>query len=98
VIISFETDYSFVELKNDIIDFYLTRSLDNLLEMDILAIAGQGIVIKDWRQKRNYIALESGPDTMMWVFILLNEYMNPERGNMVEFRNYLKKDIIYNEY
>ena len=57
-----------------------------------------GVVVKDWREKRNFIALETGKDTLKWFFILMNEYVNVDRGNDIDLRNYVKHAEKYNEY
>jgi len=89
---------SLLDIKNDITNFYLATSIDYSLEVDIIVILGQGIVIKDWRDKRAFIALETKDDSMIWFFILLNEYLDINRKKEVDFRSYLTKDVVYNQY
>ncbi len=92
------TKYTFQELKNDIINFYLSKSIEYQYELDILMVMHKGIVVKNWREKRSFIALETNEDTFMWFFILMNEYLDLKRDRAIDFRNYVKKEIIYNEY
>jgi hypothetical protein len=92
------TKYEFQELKNDIINFYLSKNIEYQYELDILMVMNKGIVVKNWREKRSFIALETLEDTFMWFFILMNEYLDLKKDRTIDFRNYVKKEIIYNEY
>ena len=96
-IISFGTDYSLLELKNEIINYYLANNVKSEFEFDLLMISNIGTVVKNWREG-NFIALETKEDTGMWFFILMNEYLESEREIEIDFRKYVKKDIVYNEY
>ncbi len=92
------TSYQFPELKNDIIDYYLSKNLEYQYEMDILVLLKKGIVVKNWREKRSFIALETKEDTNLWFYILMNEYLDIDNEAPIDFRKYVKKDVIYNEY
>jgi hypothetical protein len=92
------TKYQMQELKNDIVNHYLSKSIEHRYEFDILMIMNKGIVVKNWREKRSFIALETKDDTFMWFFILMNEYLDVKRERSVDFRNYVKKEVVYNEY
>jgi len=92
------TKYEFPELKNDIINFYLSKNIEYQYELDILMVMNRGIVVKNWREKRSFIALETKEDTFMWFFILMNEYLDLKKDRAIDFRNYVKKEIIYSEY
>lgn len=97
-IIAASSKYQFSELKNDIINYYLSKNTGYRHELDILMIMHKGIVVKNWREKRSFIALETKEDTFMWFFILMNEYLDQKKETAIDFRNYVKKDVIYNEY
>ncbi|HQL83945.1 MAG TPA: hypothetical protein PK307_17225, partial [Spirochaetota bacterium] len=90
--------YQFIELKNDIINYYLAKNIEYQYEIDILMILHKGIVVKNWREKRSFIALETNEDTFMWFFILMNEYLDARREPNIDFRKYVKKEVVYNEY
>lgn len=90
--------YEFQELKNDIINFYLAKNIEYQYEVDIIMVMNRGIVVKNWREKRSFIALETKEDTFMWFFILMNEYLDMKKDRAIDFRNYVKKEVIYNEY
>lgn len=94
----FETDFSFVDIKNDVTNYYMSLSLDHSQEVDIIVILNRGIMIKNWREKRSFVALETGEDTMMWFFILMNEYLEIEKSIPFDLRSYVKKDVVYKEY
>ncbi len=97
VIVS-STKYEFQELKNDIINYYLSKNIEYKYELDILMVLHKGIVVKNWREKRSFIALETNEDTFMWFFILMNEYLDMKKDRAIDFRNYVKKEVIYNEF
>ncbi len=97
-IIALESSYNFTDLKNDLINFYINKSIEHSFEMDVLLIMNRGIMVKNWREKRSYIALETSGDTMLSFFILMNEYLEMSREKPLDFRSYTKKDIQYKEY
>lgn len=86
------------EIKDSIIDYYVSKSVDYVLEFDVLMVLNKGIVVKNWRERRSFIALETGPATLMWFFILMHEYLDMERGKGLDLRNYVKYTEKYAEY
>ncbi len=97
-VIAASSKYQFIELKNDIINYYLSKNVEYRHELDILMIVNKGIVVKNWREKRSFIALETKEDTFLWFFILMNEYLDVKKELDIDFRKYVKKEIRYNEY
>lgn len=92
-----ETNYTFIDLKNDIINYYMTNGIDPHNEFDLMMIPDKGLLIKNWREQRSYIALETNEDTAMYFFILMNEYLQHEKEE-IDFRKYVKKEVVYTEY
>jgi hypothetical protein len=94
-----DSEYDFRDLKNDIINHYMAHNILFSHEMDIMMILKHGIVVKNWREKRSYIALETKSDTSMRFFILMNEYLEAgsHRSISLDLRAYMK-DVIYPEY
>ncbi len=90
-------DYSMLDLKNDILNGYMNNNVDERLKFEILVILDKGLVIRDWH-KKTYVSLETSEDTMVYFFILLNEYLEAERDSSLDFRKYVKTDRSYNEY
>lgn len=90
-------DYGMMDLKNDILNAYMNNNVDESLKFEILMVVNQGIVIRDWHTK-SYVSLETGEDTMLYFFILMNEYLEAERDGELDFRKYVKTDKSYNEY
>ncbi|RPI92232.1 MAG: hypothetical protein EHM32_09420 [Spirochaetales bacterium] len=86
------------EVKDAIIDYYVSKSVDYVLEFDVLMILDRGLVVKNWREKRSFIALETGAATLMWFYILMHEYLDMERGKSLDLRNYVKYTEKYAEY
>ncbi len=97
-IIGFGSEFEFPKLKEEILDYYLTRNIDHAFEFDIMAILNMGVIIKDWRAKRSFIAIETGKETLKWLFILMNEYVDVERGGDLDLRKYVKHSEKYKEY
>lgn len=91
-------DLSLMELKNDIINYYMAKSVQHEYEFDIMMVVNRGLIVKNWREKRSYIAFETENDTMMWFFVLMNEYLDMDRNNTIDFRKYIKKDVVYKQY
>lgn len=97
-VVAASSKYQFIELKNDIINYYLAKNIEYQYEIDIIMILHKGIIVKNWREKRSFIALETNDDTFMWFFILMNEYLDVKRALNIDFRKYVKKEVVYNEY
>lgn len=97
-VIAGSCDIDMPQLKNAILDYYIERSIDTTLEFDIMMIAGKGIIIKDWREKRKFVALETEEDTLLWFFILMNEYLDVDKKHSLDLRNYVKETRRYREY
>lgn len=97
-VIAGSSEIDMPQLKNAILDYYIERSIDNTLEFDIMMIAGKGIIIKDWREKRKFVALETEEDTLLWFFILMNEYLDVDKKHSLDLRNYVKETRRYREY
>ncbi|MFC1670712.1 DUF6602 domain-containing protein, partial [Spirochaetota bacterium] len=57
------TAYNLMDLKNDILNYYMAKSIAGEYELDILVILNKGVIIKDWREKRSFIGLETKNDT-----------------------------------
>ncbi|MEW6527061.1 MAG: hypothetical protein AB1444_10380 [Spirochaetota bacterium] len=97
-VIAGSSEIEMPQLKNTILDYYIERSIDNTLEFDIMMIVGKGIIIKDWREKRKFVALETEEDTLLWFFILMNEYLDVDKKHSLDLRNYVKETRRYREY
>lgn len=97
-IVSADTDLTPGEIKNSLLNYYMAKSIDHRLEVDILVVLNRGIIVKDWKEKRSYIGLETNEDTMYWFFILMNEYLDIEKNIELDFRNYIMKNVTYNQY
>ena len=96
-VVSFDTTYSFPDLKNDVVEYYNSQSIDHFFEFDIMAIMGKGMLIKDWREKRSWIAIETGVDTLQWFYILLNEYVEGRNPRPFDLRSLVKSPREYKE-
>ena len=97
-IIAGESDYPIMDIKNDLLNYYNNKNIDPDCEFELLMIMNKGIVIKNWRERRSFIGLETVEDTMMWYFILMNEYLDIKREIEIDFRNYVKIEKTYTQY
>ncbi|MCP4137629.1 MAG: hypothetical protein GY754_42070 [bacterium] len=98
IIIAYNTDYSMLDLKNDIVNYYMAKGIEHELEFDLLIILNKGIYVKEWKEKRSFYGFETGPDSMMWSFILINEYIDVKREDEIDYRKYVRSDEVYKEY
>ncbi len=92
------TSSGMMEIKNDILNYYTNNNIDSEHEFDIMMIADKGIIVKNWREPRSFIALETQEDTMMWFFILMNEYLDVKSEVEIDFRKYVRTEKTYREY
>ena len=91
--------YSLRELKNDIMNYYMSKNVSSESEFEIMMIHNCGLLVKDWHKgEHRYIGLETGDDTMMWFFILMNEYLDVEREDAFDIRKYVRTEKAYNEF
>ncbi len=97
-VVAMDTTMSFPDIQAMIFDFYTSKSIDNSFELDIMAVVNKGVVVKDWREARTFKAIVTGKDTLKWFFVLLNEYLDVERGANFDLRNYVKDAVKYDEY
>lgn len=98
-VIAAAMDNSFIEVKNDIINYYLAKNINHMHEVDLVMILNRGIVIKNWREKRSYVALETNQDTSLWFYVLMAEYLESSNDRVFDLRRYVRKDnIVYTEY
>jgi len=97
-IISYHSLLGLQEIKNMLLEFYMSKGIDSSFEFDILVVLNKGLVVKNWREKRSFIGLETGADTLMWFFILMNEYLEVEKAGGFDLRSYVKHSEKYKEY
>jgi hypothetical protein len=97
-IIGFNSIYTLAELKKSILEIYSKENVDPKFEFDVMIVLGEGVVIKDWRDRRSYIALETRNDSLKWFFILMNEYLEIEKTKKLDLRSYVKEKKHYTEY
>lgn len=97
-IIAYDMTFTLPELKQTLLDNYMSMGIDSAFEVDIIMILNKGLVIRNWREKRSFIALETGSDTLMWFFILMSEYLDVDKKEEFDLRNYVKHGEKYKEY
>jgi hypothetical protein len=97
-IVSFESSYTIAELKESMLEIYRDQNVDSEFEVDIIAVLGTGIIVKNWREKRSYVALETGSDTLKWLFVLMNEYLDMDKKTSVDLRSLVTDEKVYKEY
>lgn len=97
-IITGDEGYHLRDVKNDILNYYDSKNIDAECEFEILAVLNRGLIVKNWRERRSFIALETGSETLMWLFVLMNEYLDVKRDVEIDFRKYIKTEKNYEEY
>ena len=97
-ILAAESDYDPMDLKNDIINYYMSKSVDHDCEMDIFFVMNRCLIMKNWREKRSFVGLETNDDSLMWFFILMNEYLEGMKSREIDFRKYIRHNVVYKEY
>ena len=70
------------EIKESILDYYVSKSVDYALEFDVLMILDKGLVVKNWREKRSFIALETSLTGFpaawaSWITVCINCFAIP---------------------
>jgi hypothetical protein len=91
--------YPLIDLKNDVINYYMSRSIEGELELELLAVLNYGIIIKDWHKGNgSFVALETGADTLAWFTVLMNEYLDVKREDEFDLRKYMRSEKVYNEF
>ncbi len=96
--IAFDSSYTMEELKKSVIEIYNEQDVGAEYEIDIIAVLGKGVLVKNWRERRSFVALETGNDTLKWFFILMSEYLEVEKGAEFDLRGYVKEQTHYKEY
>jgi len=92
-------EYPLHALKNDIMNFYISKNTAVESEFEIMMVYNEGLLIKDWEKGgHRYIGLETGDDTLMWFFIIMNEYLDVEREDVFDARKYVRSEKVYNEF
>ncbi|MBN1501468.1 MAG: hypothetical protein JW982_15005 [Spirochaetes bacterium] len=94
--IALDSSYSLKEAKDSIVEIYQQDNVDSLFEFDIMLILGRGIIIKNWRERRSFIALETKMDSLKWFYILMNEYIDLNQS--ADLRSYVTETKKYDEY
>jgi len=97
-IIAGESDYDPMDLKNDVINYYMAKSVDHACEIDILLVLNRCLLMKNWREKRSFIGLETADQSLMWFFILMNEYLEGVDEREMDFRGYIRQSVVYREF
>lgn len=100
-IIGLETTLSYAQLKDYLVNYYKNNEILNAYEVDFIGVLNHSMIIKDWHNKeKSYSAIETKKDTLMWLFILFQEYiLGSESSNLgFSYREYIKNPEKYNEY
>jgi hypothetical protein len=98
LIVESSDNYPLLDLKNDLINYYTAKNIQHEYEVDIIFIMNKGLIIKNWREQRSYVGIETKEDSLMWFYILLNEYLDVDKKIELDFRKYIKKDMQYNQF
>ncbi len=96
-IMAFNSQLSLKEIKEISLEYYMSNNIDFTFEYDIMSVVELGVIVKNWREKRSYIALGTEEDTNFTFFILMTDYLELNREPL-DFRKYIDKEKIYSEF
>ncbi len=68
------------DVKDAIIDYYVSKA-SIMYSSSMSHDPQQGLVVKNWREKRSFVALETGAATLMWFSYSSARILDMERGN-----------------
>jgi hypothetical protein len=97
-VIAFGSGYTLAEIREALIETYRSKEVESDFEVDILAVLGRGILVKKWDGSRGYAAIETDEDTLMWLFILMREYLEADKASAVDLRSLVLDQKEYTEY
>lgn len=98
LLFAYESEHSLLFHKQNLIEISQEKEIPVNMETDLICVLGQGLIIKDWEIAGGYKVVETGPDTMMWFYILLMEYLDRDGALNLNLRDYIKNNKEYNEY
>lgn len=97
-VVAFGSGYSLPEIRDTVIETYTSQDVAPDFEADIIAVLGKGLLAKKWGETRSYAAVETGPDTLMWFYILMREYLETGKAGDIDLRSLVLDQGNYPEY
>jgi hypothetical protein len=97
-VITFGSNYSLTEIRGAMVEAYESQDVESDFEVDIVAVLGQGLIVKKWGESRSYAAIETAGDTLMWFYILMREYLDTDKGAKADLRSLVLDQKSYPEY
>lgn len=98
LLVAYGSKVPLVSHKAAIRDAARERDVPVTAEPDMVCVLDQGLIVKDWENAGEYKVVETGPDTLMWFYILLLEYLDRDGTMKYQLRDYIKTSKTYKEY
>ncbi len=98
ILVSYGSRVPLISHRTAIRDAARERSVPVTMEPDMVCILDQGLIIKDWENGGEYKVVETGADTLMWLYVLLLEYVDRNGTMKYQLRNYIRSNKSYKEY
>ena len=98
VLVSYKSSIPLLSHKVALADTAREKEIPINHEPDLVCVLDQGLIIKDWESGGAYRAVETGPDTLMWFYVLLMEYLDRDGKVGFDAREYIKSSREYKEY
>ena len=98
ILLAYSSRVPLISHKTAIRDAAQEREVPIHMEPDMVCVMDQGMIIKDWENAGDYKVVETGPDTLMWFFVLLLEYLDRDGVMKYQLRDYIRGNRTYKEY
>lgn len=98
ILFAFKSTASLTDQRDEIARISEEKGITLNHELDLICVLGQGLIIKDWENQGGYKVIETGPDTLLWFYALLLEYIDRDGNVGIDPREYIKNSTVYKEY
>ncbi len=94
----YNTGIGLEKYRERIYDFSEAKGIPVNSQPDLICVINDGLMMKNWENRGQYVILETGEDTLLWFFILMMEYIDRNNSMPLDLRGLLKVNKRYNEY
>lgn len=98
ILLAYGSKVPLLSHKTAVRDAAREREVPVHMEPDMICVLDQGLIIKDWENGGDYKVVETGPDTLMWFYVLLLEYLDRDGLMKYQMRDYIRSNKSYKEY
>ena len=98
IFFAYRSNRSILYWKHQLLNILKERQVDHLYQLDLVCILDKGLIIRNWESDASsYIGIETGPDTLLWFYVILMEYLDHDANMGVNLRDYIKTSVDYAE-